>query len=369
MQMMYHVPYFDEDDRDPAVHVMTVYSENKLTLPEVLQQFYKDISYGYVDDDYQLFSPEELLQIAVEQLNIRMIDIHCVDHGKVTRGSWRTLDAYRSLKRIREVREYIESQKEIKLSSHALYGQHPLYWDDVMINMEGTERFLFTYSTPEEEEELPKFEDDDLYEVFSTGIETYRHDTFEIQDPLLQEEDILKLFPLWAKQVGLMIEGKMIRLSQRHEFEFRPMMDNLREQMEQDPDHIFTIPSQYFFGFMGNEIPPKEELLESLQKEKPGTIACVIDDFKDDTLLYFVNSLKDEQKKDEVIKLLPRVPCKSLKFRLRYATMFTYHSDYVEERIRGLQDAYTYIMQQDKTSAVDEDIIAEYEFWKKIQQP
>lgn len=361
MSYMYHVPYVDE--RSKMAQLTTVYTDRFLKLPEVVRKFFIDSSYGFNDEDYLDHSDEDLLEIAVQDFRISRIEIHHMKEWKMTRGNWDVEELYHDLRRSREIREHINSKNEILISSHVLYGQVPINGDDIFINVNGVEKFLFTYSTPEEDEEGA------VYETFETGIHNRWYDEIEIQKPIVTKEEVLDLCYLWADLVNLEMEGKTIRFSNPEEFQSRPIMEEVVERNKQDPNHIFSIPSKYMFGLLGVKVPPKEELSKQLNQEKPGTIACVIDRLKDETILYLVQSIENEEKRNKVIELLPQVPSKSLKERLRYAKLFHYDPIIVKKRMEKLQASYQIAVTktEETRSDVEEDIIAEFEFWKKIR--
>jgi hypothetical protein len=372
-----NVPYFDEENN--IVRSDNQFFEDLPTLTEVLKKFYIDDRYSYIDEKYEDFSVENLLKIAVTHYKIAAISILVLnDSGKHQTSVWRVEDEYNRVRRSRKVLQYLAGQSEIILSTHARY-EGEMHWDDIHFVYNGEERFLFAYNTCELEEcdrkETLELEMEEERKQFSyikleTGITQHVIlSGITIDKPLKSENEIIGVFEVWAQKEGIVLTGKSYCLANPEDFTSQPFIQGLIEQDEQDPDHIFSTPSYLMFGFLGGNIPPLDELIEKLKKEKPGTIACVIDEFKDESLVHILDGL-DHELRNQVIDLLPQIPCTSYKQRKRFADIFVYSTEYMQNRITKLLPRYELAKQKEekRISEYDKDVLAEFQLWKEEMQ-
>ncbi len=260
----------------------------------------------------------------------------------------------------------MQKQEEIILSTLIDYSfsAEGVITDEINICHNGVERFLFYFSDGEKCGDW-EYEGNDYETVlFEDGISI--PDELKIKKPLMRNEQILDIFKEWAKLIGIDLTGKIVRMANHEDFKRRPFLGELEDSIKQDPDHIFSIPSELLFFFQKN-IPSTEQLIGDLHNEMPGTIACVIDDFKDETMIKILDGI-DSEKTKKVIQLLPQIPMKTYSERKRYMDLFEYDADFIKQRMSSLLSEFGECLDLDNKkkdgTRREKDRVAEYEAWQ-----
>lgn len=363
---IYHIPYLPKKD-DAHCLIHTIFSDKVLLLVPLLKKFLIEIRHSYIDEDYGGYSNAMILEIAADVYYIEHIKIQNIEQNhKMKVGSFLVKHQFRRLKHFHVMFEYMEKQKEIILSTEIDYtsSTEGVNVDYINICHNGVERFLFSFSDGDQRGDW-KYEGRDYETVlFEDGLSI--PDEFEIKKPLMSKEQILDVFAEWTKMIGMDLTGKTVRMANNEDFIRRPLLDELEDSIKQDPDHVFAIPSQYLFFFQ-KDVPSAEQLIEDLNNEMPGTIACVIDDFKDETMMNILDGI-DSEKRNEVIQLLPQIPTKTFTEIKRFMDLFEYDVDFVKQRMSSIKrefgdDFDLDIKKKDGTKS-EKDRVAEYEAWQ-----
>lgn len=104
-----------------------------------------------------------------------------------------------------------------------------------------------------------------------------------------------------------------------------------------------------------------------LKNEPPGTIACVISDFKDDTMLAILDGI-DSEKRNKVICLLPQVPTMTFTERKRFMDLFSYDLAFVKQRMTWITTELgtDFELHNIKSTGTkrEKDLVAEFEAWQ-----
>jgi hypothetical protein len=363
---IYHIPYLPKKD-DAHCLIHTIFCDKELLLVPLLKKFLIEIRHSYIDEDYDAFSNAIILEIAVDVYFIEHIKIQRIEQNlKMKVGSFLVKRQFRRLKHFNVMLEYMEKQKEIILSTEIDYASltEGLTADEVNICHNGVERFLFSFSNGDQCGDW-EYEGNDYKTIlFEDGISIF--DEFEIKKPLMGKEQILDVFVEWSKMIGIDLTGKTVRMANNQDFMRRPFLDELEDSIKQDPDHVFAIPSQYLY-FFRKDVPSTDQLIEDLNNEKPGTIACVIDDFKDETMMKILDGI-DSKKRNEVIQLLPQVPTMTFTERKRFMDLFEYDVDFIKQRMSSIKrefgDYFDLNIKKNDGTKREKDRVAEYEAWQ-----
>lgn len=359
--IIYSIPYFDEDE---CVHINDVVLEKEEPLDNVLRIFLSKIEHGYLDDDYSELSLIQLLQICVEQYKIHSFKIlQLSQNQKPKLGRFYLEEHFIEMAHFEKCLDYIKNHDEIILSTQVKY-EGEVESDYIQLLYNGIETFLFIFYTLDEE-----------YGVWNSNSELYDEyvipfykpkDEIQIDKPLTSENQIIDVFKNWAKNIHLDITDKNIRLAEKSDYIKNPFLEDLKDTIDQDPDHKFSTPGNLMF-FNKDDIPPFDELVASLKKETPETIACVIDDFKNDTILKILEAL-GEPLSQQVMEVLPLIPCQTFKEKKRFINLLPYTKEFAENRILSLQKKYNRdiesIAKKEHKKYSEEDNIAEYLVWK-----
>lgn len=367
---IYTVPYFDKEKN--TTHIASFHSDELLMLIPCLNQFLDYVSHGYLDEDYNSYSDIETLKIAVEEYSIGEILVQeIVSQDLVDHSSFYVRDLYYQLTYYQDMFHYIKSTNEILLSTEISYS-HDVYEDDINILVNGHETSLFSmdYISEDDTEEdyvLPATEKEKhyRYKYFETGIEL--PDFFVITHPLKSKEEIVSVFIEWAKKHNLDLSGKTIRMAKEEEFLSRPLLDKLIQQEEANPDFEFVIPGHLAF-FLHDEVPSPEKLIELLKDQPAKVIACVIDGFKDETIVTVLNALAD--KKEEILKVYPLMPTLETHELKRFARLFGYSKDFILERIQELTKRYggniIHLQNKEYKTELEERDWNEFSVWRDL---
>lgn len=363
---VYHIPYIsNKDEAHCLIHSM--FSDKELLLVPLLRMFLIDIRHSYIDEDFSGYSNEEILAIAVSVFRVGAIKVQKIEKSrKMEVGIFLVESRFRRLKHFHKMLAYMSIQKEIILSTEIAYvsSVEGVSVDDINICHDGVERFLFSFSVDDDFDDL-EYEGVNYDTIlFEDGLPI--PDQIKIEAPLMSEEQILDVFEQWAKMIGIDLTGKTMRMANDEDFLRRPFLEELADTIKQDPDHIFGIPSRYLL-LSQSDIPPIDKLIEDLNDESPGTIACVIDDFKDDTMVNILNGI-DSEKRKEVIDLLPQVPTLTFTERKRFVELFKYDITFVKQRMAWITKEFDNHFDLDNIKKIgtkrEKDLLAEFEAWQ-----
>jgi hypothetical protein len=363
---IYHIPYLPKKD-DAHCLIHTIFSDKELFLVPLLKKFLIEIRHSYIDEDYDAYSNAMILEIAVDVYFIEHIKIQNIEQNhKMKVGSFLVERQFRRFKHFHMMLEYMKRQEEIILSTEIEYVSSAggVMADQVNICYNGVERFLFYFSNGDKSGDWEHEGHDYETVLFEDGLSI--PDELEIKKPLMSKEHILDVFAEWAKMIGIVLTRKTVRMANNEDFLRRPFLDELEDSIKQDPDHVFAIPSQYLFFFQ-KDVPSTDQLIEDLNNETPGTIACVIDDFKDETMMKILDGI-DSKKRNEVIHLLPQVPTMTFTERKRFMDLFEYDVDFANQRmswiISELGDFFDLDIKKKDGTKREKDRVAEYEAWR-----
>lgn len=331
---IYSVPYYDQ--KEELVRNRTFFSKEPYTVIALLKEFFGEMYYSYLDEDYNTYSEQKVLTIAVEHYKIDTISIQELKNDVIYDGMFYVKQLYRSLLHLDFCINEINNQKEIILSSHIAY-KNEVTEDDIHFLVNGKELFLFDFYTKETEEINHVLLEEELtiMKYVEPGIDVL--DCIEIEKPLKSKEEIIGVFVQWAKKLGVNLTGKKIRMAEEIDFTSRPLFDQLKKQKEEDSERQFVIPSNLFF-LSKEDVPPITELIDLLKNETPQTIACVLDEFSDQYIMNVLSFLPE--KKEEIIHSFLQIPSTTLNERIRFVSLFfnEFNLETVKKRIQYLQE-------------------------------
>lgn len=357
---IYNIPY----NYDNTIYTETIKTEKKISLEELLRKFLENIQHGYLDETFEDYCLSTLLNTCVKEYNLNFINIIYLNNHKHKIINFSIRDLRRQMTHFEINKKYIQDTNEIILSTQILYEKE-IEQDFIHILNDGVETFLFTFFTKESEDIHIPFEEEP-FPIFKNDFSKIINDAIKINKPLSSKQQIIKVFRQWCEQINIQTNDKQIKLASEEDFKRRPFFEKLEDSFKQDPERKFVTPSELIF-FDKKSIPPIEELVEKLKKETPETIACVIDDFKDETILTILNLLDIETKK-QVIKVLPCIPCQSLKEKKRFLKLFNYDNSFVKKRIETIKNKYNgkidNLLEKETKKDSEQDDINEYLAWK-----
>jgi hypothetical protein len=345
---IYQIPYLKDD----YVQSCNVVLENEVKLEDLLRKFLENIDYGYIDDDFSECDLKSLLKILVEELKVTTLNvIQTNQNEKPKLESFFIKQYYEQVSYFDDCLEYIKNESEMILSSEIKYDR-PIERDFVQFLINGVETFLFEYFLEKER---------DLEEGF---FDNAIHNQIQIKKALSSKSEIIELFKNWAKINELDISGKIVRMAEEEDYKKRPFLEKLEDLANQVEDEKYYIPGDLMF-FSKKDIPPFEELIEKLKEEDDATIACVIDEFKTESILKILNEL-DPAVKRKVMNHFPCIPTLTFLERKRFTDIFHYDKAYIQTRLEKLKNRFGDIEELKSKNTLkdsEKDALNEYLVW------
>jgi hypothetical protein len=341
---LYSIPYQKESDHCRVVQCTSPEKKNALQL---MRMFLVQLRHGYFDDTFDNLEQEQLLSIVCEQYKVGSVTVYDLESQKYVQ-TFEIGQRYYQINRLSSVLKEMENENEILLSSEIGY-EGEIDNDEISVCIDGVEVFLFEFKTINQTETSEA--------GWSDGIVI--EDEIEIETPVTDQNQIVDLFSSWIQKNNWKnLMHIPVRIAKENDFKERPFLDMLVDRCEND-DERFSVP----YELVHAKLKKSEKLFEMLIDEPAEVIACILCDFKDQTILSFLDTVP--AKKMAVIHYLPQVPSLHLEERERFTKIFTYSPVFIHQRLEKLMSKYDFreLEQKKKLKESEKKAMSEYSLW------